>query len=474
MKFKHVSIIAIFVATLLFPSTLLAWCLIRDTDSTSSGCGSATLYTQNCCNGNPRMWIAGYMDYHITNTTSANHITQLRTGINQWTNLEMSSFEFRYIGLTGEDTITSDNTNIINIDPAFATNYGLVGQGILAISTTWTTGDGTSSYRAIESDIAFNGQEFTWWDGSSGATDTAAVMAHEAGHSAGLSHAGAVCRESGSEGCGAEVSKATMYWNYSAGQPTNKASLELDDAAALISAYPTSTFRVQVVNASGDGMPGATVTLLDAAAPVNGDDRFKGGLVYGDVTNSVTLMGDKASSLSYINQTPFNLTDISGFTNFIHPTSRTFRITATASGITRTLSHTVANSTSTLAVTLEDRLAPVVVSFSPANGSTNASQNVAIRAEFNETMDAATITPLTFTNSQGLSGTVSYDATSHIASFTPTSSLSPLTTYTFTLTTGVQDISGNALASPVVWSFTTQDSSSSSSGGCFIEVVEEK
>jgi len=470
MKFNQFAIIAVIVAVLMFPSSLLAWCLIRDTDSTSSGCGSATLYTQNCCSGNPRTWMAGYMNYYITNTTSAGLINQLQTGINQWTNLEMSSFEFRYIGLTGKDTVTSDNTNIINIDPAFATNYGLVGQGILAISTTWTSGNGTTSYRAIESDIAFNGQEFTWWDGTSGATDTAAVMTHEAGHSAGLSHAGAACRNSGSEGCGAEVPSATMYFTYSSGQ----ASLELDDAAALISAYPTSTFRVQVVNPSGDPMPGVTVMLLDAAAPVNGTDRFVGGRVFGDVTSSTTLMGNKASSLSYINQTPFNLTDMSGYTNFIHPSHRNIRITATAGGISRTVSHTVANNTSTLAMTLEDRLGPVVVSFSPANGATGAPLNGAIRAEFNEAINASTITPLTFTNSQGLSGTVSYDATSHIASFTPASSLSPLTTYTFTLTTGVQDISGNALASPVVWSFTTQDSSSSSSGGCFIEVVGEK
>ncbi|BCS96322.1 hypothetical protein DSLASN_19540 [Desulfoluna limicola] len=414
------------------------------------------------------------MPYHISILTPGARVAELIAGVSRWNDLEMSTFEFLYQGLSSKHKLAADGINLINIDSNFDTNTGLGGQGILAISTTWTLGEGTDAYRAVESDIVFNGEEFPWGDGTAGTVDTEAVSVHESGHSAGLSHAGSICRESGSEGCGAEVPKATMYWNFSAGQPTNKATLELDDAAALISAYPTSTFRVQVVNATGDPMPGVTVLLLDAAAPVNGTNRFEGGLVYGDVTNSATLMGDQASSLSYINQTPFNLTDISGFTNFINPSHRTIRITATAAGITRTISHTVANSTSTLAVTLEDRIPPVVISLSPASGSTDAPQSGPIRAEFNESMNAATLTPLTFTNSQGLSGSVTYDVTSRIASFTPASSLAPLTTYTFTLTTGIQDTAGNALASPVVWSFTTKDSSSSSSGGCFIEVVGDK
>jgi hypothetical protein len=400
----------------------------------------------------------------------------LQAGIGQWNNLEMSSFQFIYQGLSGTTRVGADNINLINIDPNFATNYDLLGQGVLAISFTWTMSEGTDAYRAVESDIAFNDQEFTWGNGTGGTLDTVAVMAHEAGHSAGLSHAGYVCRDSGSEGWGAEVPGATMYWNYSAGQPTNKGSLELDDAAALISAYPVSTFRVKVENETGDAMPGATVELLDAAAPLDGADRIEGGRVFGDVTNLAVLMGDKARSLSYINQTPFSVTDASGHTNFIHPTHRTIRIKATVAGVTQTVSHTVADNTSTLAITLQDRLAPVVVSVSPANGATRASTNGAIRAQFNETMDAASLTPLTFTSSQGLAGTVSYDSASHIASFTPSAPLSSLTTYTFTLTTGLQDAVGNALASPVTWSFTTQEdsSSSSSSSGCFVETLTKR
>src|SRR3990172_2208438 len=42
-----------------------------------------------------------------------------------------------------------------------------------------------------------------------------------------------------------------------------------------------------------------------------------------------------------------------------------------------------------------------------------------------------------------------------IATFTPSSNLSSYTTYTATITTGVMDLAGNAMASDYTWSFTT-------------------
>jgi hypothetical protein len=52
-------------------------------------------------------------------------------------------------------------------------------------------------------------------------------------------------------------------------------------------------------------------------------------------------------------------------------------------------------------------------------------------------------------------GTISYNSTSFTATFTPTSNLASGTTYTVTMTTGVKDVAGNALASNNVWTFTT-------------------
>jgi hypothetical protein len=73
-------------------------------------------------------------------------------------------------------------------------------------------------------------------------------------------------------------------------------------------------------------------------------------------------------------------------------------------------------------------------------------------------MDSATINTSTFTleNSIGtpVPGAVSY--TGVTATFTPIASLAAFETYTATLTTGAQDLSGNAIVSNQDWLFTTE------------------
>jgi hypothetical protein len=71
-------------------------------------------------------------------------------------------------------------------------------------------------------------------------------------------------------------------------------------------------------------------------------------------------------------------------------------------------------------------------------------------------MNPATINTLTFTLAKGttpIAGVISYTALT--ASFVPTTSLLPNTTYTATVTAGVKDIAGNAMINNYVWSFTT-------------------
>jgi hypothetical protein len=81
-----------------------------------------------------------------------------------------------------------------------------------------------------------------------------------------------------------------------------------------------------------------------------------------------------------------------------------------------------------------------------------------VSAIFNEPMDPLTITTLSFMLRQGITpvaGMVIYNPQSLTASFIPTVDLSPNTTYTATITTGVRNIAGTPLASNTVWSFTT-------------------
>ncbi len=111
-----------------------------------------------------------------------------------------------------------------------------------------------------------------------------------------------------------------------------------------------------------------------------------------------------------------------------------------------------------------DIVPPVVTLTVPANGATDVCINKAVAATFSKEMDPLTITNLTFTVA-GVIGTVTYDASTKIATFTPTGDLAASTPYTATITTGVKDLAGNGLAVNKVWSFTTGTTS------CAIPVV---
>ena len=98
---------------------------------------------------------------------------------------------------------------------------------------------------------------------------------------------------------------------------------------------------------------------------------------------------------------------------------------------------------------------PTVVSVAPPNAATGVCSNSLVTATFSEAMNVATVNSSTFTVSGGVSGTITHDASNTVFTFTPSSPLAVGTLYSATLTTGVRDLFGNALASNFVWSFTT-------------------
>jgi hypothetical protein len=98
---------------------------------------------------------------------------------------------------------------------------------------------------------------------------------------------------------------------------------------------------------------------------------------------------------------------------------------------------------------------PTVVSVSPANGATGVCPLTIITATFSEAMNVSTITTTTFIVTPGVTGTIAHDVSDSIFTFTPSIPLAIGTVYTATITTGVRDTFGNALASDSVWSFTT-------------------
>jgi hypothetical protein len=106
--------------------------------------------------------------------------------------------------------------------------------------------------------------------------------------------------------------------------------------------------------------------------------------------------------------------------------------------------------------TVADTTAPTVSSTDPVDTATGVVKNTNVAATFSEAIDPSTITTTTFTLKQGttaVSGAVSYVGKTAI--FDPASDLAASTVYTATVTTGVKDLAGNALASNKVWTFTT-------------------
>ena len=106
-----------------------------------------------------------------------------------------------------------------------------------------------------------------------------------------------------------------------------------------------------------------------------------------------------------------------------------------------------------------DTTAPTVIATVPTNNATGVPINQAINATFSEGMDPATISTANFLvtgpGATPVIGTVIYDVISKIATFTAASHLAANTVYGATITTGVKDLAGNALASNFAWSFTT-------------------
>ncbi len=111
-----------------------------------------------------------------------------------------------------------------------------------------------------------------------------------------------------------------------------------------------------------------------------------------------------------------------------------------------------------------DTSGPTVTTTTPASGATGVVANSSVTVTFSEAVDPATVNGSTFqlldAANSPVSGTVSYDAANRRAIFAPASSLASTTTYTASLRGGaseprIKDPAGNALASTVIWSFST-------------------
>jgi Domain of unknown function (DUF4082)/Bacterial Ig-like domain/Fibronectin type III domain/Bacterial Ig domain len=99
--------------------------------------------------------------------------------------------------------------------------------------------------------------------------------------------------------------------------------------------------------------------------------------------------------------------------------------------------------------------APTVTTVTPGQGATGVSVSVAPTATFSQAVVPSTVS-FTLKDSAGntVAGSLTFDSSNTVATFTPANSLVSSITYTATVS-GAQNSSGVAMSSPFSWSFTT-------------------
>jgi hypothetical protein len=118
---------------------------------------------------------------------------------------------------------------------------------------------------------------------------------------------------------------------------------------------------------------------------------------------------------------------------------------------------------------LTDNTPPTVIDINPPNGATNVATSSSVKAIFSESIQSDTVSTSTFVLRNGanhvIPGVVSTNSNNTIATFSPSSLLSPSTLYIVKITTGIKDKNGNSLAGVKQWSFTTGEIRGTGSGG---------
>jgi hypothetical protein len=114
----------------------------------------------------------------------------------------------------------------------------------------------------------------------------------------------------------------------------------------------------------------------------------------------------------------------------------------------------------TIVVTrLPDTTPPTVVSASPVGTANPVGRSTIVTVTFSEGIDQSTISATTVSlvddANNPITASVAYDSFSLSATLFPSSLLASNTTYQATVTTGVRDASGNALAAPYTFFFRT-------------------
>ena len=197
------------------------------------------------------------------------------------------------------------------------------------------------------------------------------------------------------------------------------------------------------------GCGGSSKATLTSIAPSSGAQG---------ATVAVTLTGTNFASGSTITVSGTGITVSNPTVASSTSITATFTIAANAPTGAQNVTVTGSGNTSGSQTFTVTALSPTVTSTNPAIGATAVPINRKVTAAFSKPMDPVTITAVTFTLASGttnVTGVVTYNAASNIATFAPAANLAANTAFTATITTGAKDLAGNSLASNFVWAFTT-------------------
>ena len=242
--------------------------------------------------------------------------------------------------------------------------------------------------------------------------------------------------------------------------------LTVTDAAGLSTVDSSKIFP--------DCSPGLdnTPPVVSTVTPLNGATNVTTGTtvsaVFNETIDPVTVTGTTFQLKNAANavitaaiNTSFNQLTLTPSAVLAGSTVYTATIKGGSSGVKdlagNALSTDYSWSFTTVAV---DLTPPAVTSVSPLNGATGVSTGTTVMANFNEAINASTVTAATveLRNAGNAIIPATITASSNQIILTPSSPLTGSTIYTATIkggSSGVKDLSGNALVNDFVWTFTT-------------------